>query len=154
MHISKRLAIVLCLLVVICGVVIARAVFVYLSWNFQQEAIPALPDSYNMNIYINNTYAGSISSGSSVNSGTTFVWGSLLVGTASSTELDVGNGGASTTIILVVSGLPSGWTETWTANNTVTSTTNEWANGTMTLTIPSNTSVGQGFFWNSYVEEI
>ena len=61
-------------------------------------------------------------------------WGPVNATTAYWSYLNVTNSGQlACTVTLHSQGLPNGWTQTWTANNTVIAPT-EWANGTLTVT--------------------
>ena len=63
--------------------------------------------------------------------------------------LNITNSGQlSCTVTLHSIGLPLGWTQTWTANNTLV-TPNEWANGTLTLTTATVEAIT--YNWNTII---
>jgi hypothetical protein len=59
------------------------------------------------------------------------------------------NGNVNITVTLIIEDLPSGFTETWDANGTLLEP-DYWIDGNLTLTVPTNTTVGT-YNWNSYV---
>lgn len=65
-------------------------------------------------------------------------------------ELSVQNlGSLNCTLYLYLINLPAGWSESWTANATFTEP-NEWANGTLTLTVPAGATDGT-YSWDRYL---
>ena len=81
--------------------------------------------------------------------GTDIEWGLVEPGKSYNKSLNVTNTGTlPCNVTLILIDLPIGWTETWTANKTIIAT-GEWANGTLTLTVPSD---ALGYYqWNSYI---
>ena len=76
-------------------------------------------------------------------------WGTVYTNSTTSKELDVKNIGNTAYIRLHVQGLPSDWSLTWVANNTLLNH-GEWANGTLTLSIPTGAYNGT-YAWDSWI---
>lgn len=75
-------------------------------------------------------------------------WGDLTGGVAETAEFSVYNAGnVALNISLIISNLPSQWTETWSANNTVVAAKN-WLNATLTLT-PYVDALAGYYSWNT-----
>lgn len=85
--------------------------------------------------------------------GTAIDWGTIEPEDIWYSNLTVVNtGNTNTTVYLVIEGLPQGWTETWTANNTFLEPT-ESVSGDLTLTVAADATAGT-YEWNSYLRAV
>lgn len=83
--------------------------------------------------------------------GTLIDWGSLEADESYELDLNVINlSNGPVTVMLEVTGLFTGWTETWTKHDTLLAFEG-WANGTLTLTIPYGAPLGD-YSWGSYIK--
>jgi len=122
-------------LVFVMFVTIAYAVY-YTTFALPQQA--GIGEVYATEVYIND---------SKRTSGVTYDWGN---GTTS-VNLQVKNtGNTNVSIYLIISGLPLGWSETWSGNGTLPSVPpNWWQNGTLTLT---RNGIAGVYSWNSWIK--
>lgn len=103
----------------------------------QTATIPSLT----MNIYID---------GALKTNGTTIDWGMTNLGTTYYVNLTVQNKGTvSATVYMYVVNLPSGWVQTWTANNTLLMPLQS-AKGDLELT-PSSTAINGTYNWQTII---
>lgn len=87
--------------------------------------------------------------GAPVANGTQLDWGAVLPNSSNLWNYTIRNvGSVKCTVYRVVSGLPGGWNETWTGNNTLLEP-QDWLVGDLNLTVPANAS--GTYNWHSYL---
>jgi len=133
--IKKLLAIFL--IVVICFAVGAGIALIYKEYTMHQTAT-AVENTVSLKWYLDGT---------EFTNDSTLDWGTLNVTETYFYNLTVVNEGTvNTNVYLLIQNLPVGWTETWTANNTVLAP-NSWVAGDLDLYCGSAGT----FNWNTKI---
>lgn len=134
---NKKAWIVMLLIALIAGVAVASAVQKNF-WTYPQTItiIPTLA------VYLEGTEWAN---------GTQIDWGSQEANATYQYNLDVQNlSNATIRVTMQITGLEADWMETWSVNNTLLEF-EEWANGTLTLSIPYGVPEDT-YSWNSYIK--
>lgn len=133
----KKQVLILCLIAVLVSSVSAISVYVL---HHPSEA--EVPETYGLTEYLDDQL---------MSNGSKWSWGNVTPGVTYTKNLTVVNSGNSqVTVYLRVSGLPDGWSLTWTGNNTVLQP-QKAAVGNLDLSVPGN-ATGQKYQWDSWVE--
>lgn len=127
-------------LLILANIVVAATYYYSLYYPQKVTIGPVLSAS----VYINGQYW--------VNN-TAIDWGTILPSGSSSKQLQVLNiGNVQAKVVLTVGNIMAGWTLTWAKNGTIINP-GGWANGTMTLTIPSG-AINGTYTWGTWVQLI
>jgi len=128
-------ALTLCIIIATCSLV-----FSVVHLYFEMPMSATIPEKGSLQFYVNGT---------SWANGTEVEW-NPNPGSTDVKTLDIyNNGNVALQITLTLSGLPSNWDLTYNKNGTVLNP-NNWLNGTMTLTVPSNV-LPATYYWDAYV---
>jgi hypothetical protein len=127
-------------LLILANIVVATTYYCSLSYP-QKVTIGPVPSE---SAYIDGQYWAN---------STAIDWGTLLPTNSSSKQLQVVNSGnVQAKVVLTVGNIMAGWTLTWAKNETIINP-GDWANGTMTLTIPLD-AVNGTYTWGTWVQLI
>ena len=134
---SKRVSFVLAVLIFLAIASIAYAT-VTLYYSMPMSATV----SATVEIYVD---------GEKWSNNTEICWGNVTAGESYNKTLSIRNlGGCNVTVTFTVENLPTGWTLTFTGNNTVVQPS-AWLNGTLTLTVPADATSGE-YAWNCQLQ--
>ena len=134
---EKMLALILTIFLLMAAVAVL-AMTSYVLY-FPQEAV-VLPPSPEVSVYVD---------GQPWSNGTKISWNPVEPGKSYTKNLEVENVGNTTVkVFLMISGLPEGWSLTWSANGSILHA-GEKCSGYLTLTVPPDAS--GPYEWDSWI---
>jgi len=133
---NRKLKLALACLILLTLVTVAAATVYYMLHYPQQVTV----QPYGTEVYVDTL---------PYSNNTVIDWGTLYTNSTTSKQLDVKNIGNTVYVRLHVQGLPPEWSLTWAKNNTLLNH-GEWANGTLTLSIPTGAYNGT-YTWDSWI---